>query len=425
VPVEGSAQIERWWATFDDPELSSLVARAVGSNLDLEAATERIRESRASLDIAQARQIPTANFSGSYTRAGTGNTSPKNLWQAGFDAAWEVDIFGGVRRSVESSTASYEASIEDRRAVLVTLLGEVATDYLDIRGLQQEVIIARQNLDTQRHNVDLTHEKQRLGTGTELDIVQAMQQVASTSAVVANLESQEQQLVYALSILLALPPAALDDELRPPREIPAAPTNLQISVPSELLRRRPDIRRSERQLAAATANIGVATAQLFPHFSLTGSAGLAAQHFGGLGNLNNAVWSISPGVSLPVFDPAVWANIKVQNSLQEQALTAYKQTILNALLEVQTALVAYVKEQERRDSLAESVVLGQQALDLAKKRYDQGLTDFLAVLIAEQALLSSQDALVQSNRAVETDVVALYKALGGGWESLEEPATRP
>jgi NodT family efflux transporter outer membrane factor (OMF) lipoprotein len=417
--------MERWWTTFDDPELDSLVSRAVESNLSLEAAVERIRQARATLDASKAGFYPTATANGSYTRAGTGTSPPSNLWQAGLDAAWEIDIFGGVRRSVESSTANLQASVEDRRDVLVTLLGEVAADYIQVRGLQQEIIISHENLDTQTHNVDLTHEKKLLGTGTELDIVQAEQQVVATTAQITNLESQLQQAIYALSILLGSSPTELNAELRAPGEIPAPVMPVTLDVPSQLLRRRPDIRRAERQLAAATADIGVATAELFPTFSLTGTASVHAAQFGGLGNIHDSLWSLGPSVSWPIYDPALWANLKLQNALQQQAFTLYKQTVLNALFEVQSALVAYVKEQERRDSLASEVALAQRAVELAKRRYQQGLTDFLAVLVAEQTLLSSQDSLVLSNQAIGTDIVTLYKALGGGWEPFDAPATQP
>jgi outer membrane protein, multidrug efflux system len=422
VPVQEPVELERWWTQFDDPELDSLVRRAVQSNLNVEAATERVRQARASLGVAKAGLIPTASSNGSLSRSGTEKSVPQNLWQAGLDAAWEVDVFGGVRRSVEAANANLQASVEDRRDVLVTLLGEVATDYIQLRGLQQEIIIAGENLKAQKRNVDLTKDKQKLGTGTELDVVQAEEQVVSTTATIISFESQEQQAIYALSILLGLPPTALNEELRPPGEIPAPPDVVTVGMPSDLLRRRPDIRRVERQLGSASAQVGVATAQLFPSFSLTGSLGIQASHFGGLGNIGNSFWSFGPSISWPIFNPGIWANVSVQNAVEEQALTLYKQTILNALLETQDGLVAYVKEQERREVLTEAVALDQKALVLARHRYQQGLTDFLAVLVAEQTLLSAQDGLVRSNQAVGIDVVAIYKALGGGWEA-GEPAT--
>ena len=456
ITVEQPLQIERWWTTFNDPELDSLTRRAVASNYTLEQATERIREARASLGIATAGFFPLVNSSGSYQRSfsaqggsvvitsggggtgtiaggGTGTTTkkigprPHDLWQAGLDASWELDIFGGVRRSIEAGDATLEAAVEDRRDVLVTLLGEVATDYITLRGFQQEIVIARQNLEAQVRNAKLARDKKQLGTGTDLDIAQADSQTAGTTATIAGLESLEQQQIYAISILLSEPPTALDQELSGRQPIPIAPPVVPVGLPSELLRRRPDIRRAERQLAAQTAQIGVATAQLFPRFSLNGTLSVSGSRYEGLSNWGTRFWSFGPSFSWPVFDAGkIWSNVEVQKSLRSQALLTYRQTVLIALQEVQNALVAYAKEQQRRAALADAVGYNQRAVELATRRYNQGLTDFLNVLVAEGSLFSSQDALVQSNRAVGTDLVALYKALGGGWDvGAPAPATQP
>jgi len=433
VPVQAPVAVDHWWATFDDPMLNSLVERALASNLTLEAATERIRGSRAAIGIVSAGLWPGVNGTADYARAGGGSSKWGSQWRAGLDAAWELDIFGGTRRSIEAANASLQAAIEDRRDVMITLQGEVATDYIALRGLQQEDLIAHENLNAQQHNAQLTRDKQALGTGTELDIVQAEAVVQATIATIAQLQASEQQTIYAISVLLALPPTALNDELQRAQEIPPPPPVLPVGVPSELLRRRPDIRRAERQLASATAQIGVATADLFPRFSLTGSFGFQARRIDLLGNWNNTLWSFGPSATWAIFDAGrIWSNIAVQNSVQAQALTAYRQTVLSALQEVQTVLVAYAQEQQRRVALARAVELNQRAVTLATRRYQQGLTDFLAVLDAERTLFGSQDQLVQSSRAIGTDAVALYKALGGGWETEEpavananQPATRP
>lgn len=454
VTVAQPLEVEQWWTTFKDPELDSLVRRAVESNLDLQAATERICQARASLGIATAGFFPTAGAQGSYRRnfsagsgstvvitggggtgtiTGGGTTSKKvgpvahDLWQGGLDAAWELDIFGGVRRSIEAADANLQATVEDRRDVLVTMLGEVATDYVTLRGLQQEVVIAQENLEAQVRNAGVVREKKRLGTGTNLDIAQADAVVASTRADIATLQSNEQQEIYALSVLLGLQPTALDAELAVREQIPTAPSVVPVGMPSDLLRRRPDIRRAERQLAAATAEIGVATADLFPRFSLSGTLTVQGSRYEALSNLGTRFWSFGPNVTWPIFDAGqIWSNIHVQNSLQAQALIAYKSTILVALQDVQNALVAFAREQERRSALADAVVANQQAVELATQRYKQGLTDFLNVLDAERSLYGAQDALVQSNRQVAINLIALYKALGGGWETLEEqPTTRP
>jgi NodT family efflux transporter outer membrane factor (OMF) lipoprotein len=418
VTVQQPVQVAEWWTTFHDPTLDSLIQRAVASNLSLEAATQRIRAARASVGVVSAGLWPGVNANADYTRSGGGGRQPwESQWHAGLDAAWEVDIFGGVRRSVEAANANLQASVEDRRDVLVTLLGEVASDYIILRGQQQQIIIAQENLDAQQRNAVLTRDKQTLGTGTELDVVQAESQVASTTAVIATLEASEQQTIDALSVLLGQPPRALAEELQPREKVPVPPEVLPVGLPSDLLRRRPDIRRAERQLAAQTAAIGVATADLFPKFSLTGTFGFQARRIDLIGNWNNSNWSFGPSATWAIFDAGrIWSNIEVQNATAAEAMTAYRQTVLSALQEVQDVLVSYAQEQHRREALARSVDLNQRAVELATRRYKQGLTDFLAVLDAERNLFASQDALVQSDRAVGTDAVALYKALGGGWE---------
>lgn len=429
VTVQRPMDVQRWWTVFHDPVLDSLIDRAVQSNLDLEAARWRVVEARASVGVARAGLFPSANASASYRRSysGVGSSGGQDLYQAGFDAAWELDIFGGLRRSVEAANASLGAAVEDRRDVLVTLLAEVATDYIDLRGFQQEIVIAKENLEAQVRNAELARKKLQLGPGTQLDIAQADAQVASTKAQIASLESLEEQVIHALGILLGQEPTALAGELAPREKIPNAPPEVPIGVPSELLERRPDIRRAERQVAAATAEIGVATADLFPRFSLTGSFGTSARRPRPLGSWSSRAWSIGPTIDWTIFDAGrIFSNIQVQTAIQKQTLVAYRQTILVALREVEDSLVAYAREQERREALAEAVRQNQRAVQLATQRYTQGLTDFLAVLDAERSLFASQDALVQSHRAACTDLVALYKALGGGWEiERETPTSQP
>jgi NodT family efflux transporter outer membrane factor (OMF) lipoprotein len=276
----------------------------------------------------------------------------------------------------------------------------------------------------QSRNARLTRDKKALGTGTNLDIAQADSQVATTTADLATLEASVRQSIYAISVLLGLPPTELSDELTPVKEVPAPPSEVPVGLPSDLLRRRPDIRRSERQLAAATAGIGVAVADLFPKFSLTGNLNLQASRVDML-DWKHSLWSFGPNVSWDIFSAgAVQANIDLQNASQQQALTTYHKTVLTALQEVQNVLVAYAQEQHRRVALADAVAFNQRAVEIATERYQQGgLTDFLSVLDAERALFASQDALVQSNTAVGTDAVALYKALGGGWQIDEDAAT--
>lgn len=423
VSVSHPADLARWWTRFGDPELDSLIQRAVASNLDLQAAVERIHAARASVGVVSGGLLPTVDGTGGYNRTGGEKLAWGSQWIAGLNEGWNLDVFGGTKRGIEQANASLDASIEDRRDVLVTLLSDLATDYIQLRGQQQELRIARQNLQVQTRNAKITRDKQTLGTGTQLDIVQADAEVSSTIAAIATFESSEQQSIYTISVLLALPPTALEAELSPVERVPDPPAEVPLGMPSDLLRRRPDIRRAERQLAAANAGIGAAIAQLFPQFSLNGSIAIQARRIDLL-NWSSSFWSFGPGVSWSILDAnIIRSNIDLQNALTEQALTAYRQAVLTALLQVQSVLVEYEHEHDRRIALAEAVRLNEQAVALATRRYEQGLTDFLAVLDSERALFASQDALVLSNQAVSTDAVALYKALGGGWEIEPVPAT--
>jgi len=454
-----------WWTTLNDPELNSLIARAAEANLDLQSAAARVRQARAERGVVASSLFPTVNATGGYshslrsggissssnfntngttggtttggtttggtttggTTSGTGtgtsvsgggsSASPTDLYQAGFDATWEIDVFGGIRRQVESSDDSIQAAVEDLRDVQVTLLAEVATDYITLRGLQQQLEFTYQNARTERDTLDLTNQKFKAGLASRLDVAQVEALVATTEAQLPQVEAQVRQQIHALGTLLAVDPGALTHELLPPANIPLGPTQIPPGIPSDLLRRRPDIRRSERQLAAATANVGVAVADLFPRFSLTGSLGLESSKFKNTFNYGSKFYSIGPSVSWPILDfGRIRSNIDVQNALQQQAYLTYQKTVLTGLQEVDDALVTYAKEQDRRQALQAAVDADQRAVDLAKDLWRNGLTDFLQVLTAEQNLFVVQNQLAQSQTAVSTDLVALYKALGGGWE---------
>ncbi len=370
---------------------------------------------------------PTLDTSASYRRGragipsgvgASGSSHAQNSFQAGFDAAWELDVFGGVRRNIEAADADILAAVENRSAVLVTLTSEVALNYAQLRGFQQQIIIARTNLQAQRRTADLTRQRVGVGLQAPLDLLNAEAQVANTATIIPVLESAAQQTIYSLSLLLGLEPAALLRELSPEGAVPTTPPAIPVGLPSDLLRRRPDIRQAEAQIHGATAQIGVATADLFPKFSLTGSTGLQSATLKSMGNYDGHFWSFGPSVTWTIFDAGriVW-NIRVQNALERQAMITYQQTVLTALGDVESALVAYEKEQEHRALLEQAVTANTKALDLSTRLYKQGQTDFLNVLTAQRDLLATQDALVQSRRAVVTDLIALYKALGGGWEN--------
>jgi outer membrane protein, multidrug efflux system len=432
-----SAELSRWWSAFNDPLLDSLVERAVRSNLDLRLAEARIREARASRVVTAAGAWPTVDVSGSYTRnrasenaigapaqgavvapSGGGPNLDQNLYRSGFDANWEIDVFGGVRRSVEAADATIEATVEDRRDVLVTLLGEVARNYIDLRGFQRQLAVARANLKTQQDTLELTQVRFQAGLASDLDVAQQEAQVNTTASQIPTLESGLKQAAYALDVLLGSQPGALWGELAKEAEIPSLPPEVLIGLPSDLLRRRPDVRRAERQLAAATALVGAATADLFPKFFLTGVAGLQSVSASDWINGGSRFWSIGPRITWPVFDAGrIRANIEIRNAQQEQALTQYEKSVLTALGDVETALVNYANEQVRYRSLTDAVVANRRAVAMANELYLRGLNDFLNVLDTQRSLYVTESALTQSQATMATNLVALYKALGGGWES--------
>ncbi len=423
-PVEVQ-DLVHWWTAFNDPVLTSLVDRAAASNLDLKLAEARIRQARAARGIAVAGLGPTVNASGDVVRSRsaitTGNRTQgtiTNLYQTGLDSTWELDIFGGTRRNIEAADADLQGAVEDRRDVLVTLTAEVALNYIDLRSFQQRIDIARKNLKAQQHTADLTRQRFEAGFVGRLDVANADAQVATTASVIPLLESSARQTIYNLGILLGREPAALLEELTPAAGIPAAPPEVPAGLPADMLRRRPDIRRAEAQIHAATARIGVATADLFPKFALSGAAGFRSNQFHSWVDWVNRFWSIGPSASWQVFaSGAIRSNIRLQEAIQEQSLFAYQQTVLTALQDVENALVASAKEADHLKALTEAVAANRQAVQLSTMLYTQGQVDFLNVLNAQRSLFVSEDALVQSTGTVSTNLVALYKALGGGWNN--------
>jgi multidrug efflux system outer membrane protein len=430
-PVE----LVAWWNSFKDPTLSSLVEMAVRANLDLRLAEARIRQARAARGVAGAPLWPEVDASALYQRSegssevgGGGAIATagglRNLWQAGLDASWEIDIFGGTRRGIEAATADLKAAVEDRRDVLVTLVGDVGNNYISLRGLQKQIAIAQDNLKAQQHSAEITEKRYKAGFVGALDVANAKAQVATTQATIPVFEASARAAIYSLGVLLGREPAVLEKDLSREAPIPPVPPEIPVGLPSDLLRRRPDIRRAEAQVHAATARIGVATADLFPKFNLAGSFGLSASDVTRIDRWTSNYWSWGPSVTWPIFAGGrIYWNIKVQNALQEQALLTYEKTVLTALKDVETALVAYSKEQEHRKALTEAVANNRRAVDLAMTLYVAGRSDFLNVLIAQRSLFATEDALAQSTRTVDTNLIALYKALGGGWESGQPAPT--
>jgi NodT family efflux transporter outer membrane factor (OMF) lipoprotein len=413
--------MQAWWTLFDDPLLNSLMVRAATSNQDLRKAETRIREARAQRVLAGATVSIGAGASStrSQTSDNTSSKGQKNtLFQVGFDANWEFDIFGGVQRATEAADASLAAMIEDLHDTLVTLEAEVARNYLDLRGCQRRLAVAKGNIATQEKTVDLVRGRLQMGLGSELDLVQAKTQLFLTKSQVPPLQTSIRQSIYQLALLIGQPPESLIAELSPESALPAVPPRIPINLPSDLLRQRPDIRSAERQLAAATAEIGVATADLFPHFSLSALLGVQSINLSNLITSGSRYWSIGPSLKMSLFDQGkTRAEIEIRNARRDAALAMYEKSVLKALAEAESALIAFSQEQENRRILGEAVASAEKAFTIAGGMYEMGLTDFLAVLQSEQSLSQSQDQLVLSNQRLALDMVAIFKALGGGWKN--------
>ena len=435
-------QTDLWWKSFKDEKLDSLIERAIASNYDLKLATARVDEARAERGVAKSDYYPQISTDVSATRnrlydvaplpTSSGGISPRpvsldiNNFQGSFDASWELDIFGRIRREVEASKADLAASEQDRRNVLVTLLGDVARYYADLRGYQARLTIAEQNIVIDEDAVSLTRDLSQGGQATGLDVAQAEAQLESVRAQVPVFKSNIAAALHRLSVLIGQQPGALDAELAGRAPILVVPPDIPVGLPSDLLQRRPDIQLTEAQLAAATARVGEAKAEYFPRFTLIGTAGRQASqlHDLTLGLGNN--FSVGPSISLPVFTGGrIRANVAIQDARMKQAAITYQSTLLVALEETENALVSYATEQDRRDRLEAAVNANRTALELANAQYKAGLSDFLTVLQSERDLDTTQDLLAQSQSAISTDVVALYKALGGGWQISPQAPKAP
>jgi len=437
-----------WWTSFNDPELTSLIERARDSNPDLQQAALRIEEARAQLEAVGARNLPSVNLDTSYARthlsqngalalfggsggAQTASQSALNgvpsslvpfslpsfdLFQTGFDASWEIDVFGRVRRSVESAEAQAQAVVEAQHDAMISVYAEVARSYMQLRGIQRLIAVTKDNLRAQQDAYKLTKAQAAGGETSNLDVESAAAEVATTEAQLPALQDQLSHAVNALSYLLDLEPGALEKELRDAKPLPPNPPKIPIGMPSELAHRRPDIRSAEANLHAATANIGVATADLYPRLTLTGSIGVQALRFNNLGNWASKFYSIGPALSIPVFNGVTYANITVQEVRQKEAALNYKTTVLQALHDVENSVSSYEAEQIRLQSLQRAATANANSLNLAQQRYRAGLSSFLEVLDSERRLYLSQAEMVRSSVTISTNLIAIYKAVGGGWD---------
>ncbi|HVM62687.1 MAG TPA: efflux transporter outer membrane subunit [Verrucomicrobiae bacterium] len=435
--TNSAVQIVEWWRTFHDPELNSLIERAVTTNYDLRIADGRLREARA-LRAGTAWDLgPTINGGAGYTDVRQSKNSLPfvttgpvgsqissnylfnyDLYDAHFDASWEIDVFGGRRRALERASALVSSLQEERHDILISVLAEVARNYVDVRDAQQRLAIANKNIAAQQEAVDIARARFRAGLASELDVKQADVLLATTQSQVPMIETAFKAGVHRLGVLLGREPGALLRELETVAPIPSTPPEVPVGLPSDLLRRRPDVRRAERELAAATANIGVQTAELFPKFSLTGVAGFQSFGVGDWFSGGSKYWSAGPTVTWRLLDYGhVRSQIQTANAQAEQSLAVYDRTVLEALEDVENAMVAYAQEQVRHRTLQDAVDASRSAVEISNQLYKNGLTSFLDVVDAERSLYQAEDALVQSERTVTADLVTLYKALGGGWET--------
>ncbi|MEC4747260.1 efflux transporter outer membrane subunit [Methylomicrobium sp. Wu6] len=417
-----------WWKLFKDTELNALVDQALRHNYDLKSALANLREARALYLEAGLNLAPIITSHANYTdqKRSLGSLNNRNfvprdlkLYSTGFDAFWEVDFFGRVRRDIEASHDEVEAQEASLQDLSVSVIAEVARNYFELRGLQNQLEVARRNADNQTRTLEITLAKLEIGRGTELDTSRASAQLDSTRASIPLIETGIKLAIHRLGVLTGQEPGALTAKLSQPAPIPQLPATIAIGSPAELLRRRPDIRLAERTLAAATARIGVATADLFPRVTFVGTLSLEASTLSGLGAAGSDAFSAGPRISWAALDLGrVYARIKAADANAEANLAQYEQTVLNALEETENALVAYNQERNRRALLASAAQASEKAHQLAHIRFKEGITDFLTVLDTELRLLQDQRQLAQSETSAATALVAVYKALGGGWEAM-------
>jgi multidrug efflux system outer membrane protein len=419
------AALATWWSGFNDSKLDNLIARTVTNNHDLRIATANLQEVRALRRLTTFNLAPTINANAGYqsrllSESATIPGTPRDareveLYDASFDATWELDFFGRVRRSVQAANAEVAATEATRLDVLVIVTSEVARNYFELRGLQNQLAVARKNAEVQTQTLKLTQTLLEGGRGTDFDVSRSRSLLNLTLSTIPPLEAAIQKTIYRIAVLIGQQPTTLTQELSAPEPLPATLPVIALADPAALLRRRPDIRAAERSLAAATARIGVATADLFPRVTFIGSVGLQADTFAGLGNSGADTWQFGPRITWAALDLGrVRARIRAADARAEASLAFHERIVIGALEETEGALVDFGHEQARQRFLEDSVQASQKAADLAHQRYEAGTADFLSVLDAERTLLEAQDRLAASQTRTVTALVAVYKALGGG-----------
>jgi len=429
---------QRWWDNFHDARLSALIEQVTARNLDLQLASARVLQSRAARSSVAGEELPSVDAEAGYSRSrnsaeglndpsGNAGKSAYSLWQGDLTAGWELDLWGRVRRQLEAADANVQVAEDDRRGVLLTLLGETARDYIQLRAVQRTLGVTEDNLKLARHGLALSQDRLNEGVATQLDVAQASAQVASIEARLPTLQARRDDLINALSLLAAEPPGRLQAQLLAPGAVPEPQQRFAIGLPSQLAARRPDIRQAEARLHAATASIGVAQADFYPSIRLSGSVGLQSLQLADLGSWSARRFAVGPQLSLPIFEGGRLKGVlQLREAQQQEAAVNYRKTVLGAWHEIDDVLRLYNASQLRRDHLAEAVRQNRIALQTAQRQYVEGAVDFLNVLSVQSALLASEEQWIDSSAAVAQAMVGLYKALGGGWEAFETaPASQP
>ncbi|MDD4102351.1 MAG: efflux transporter outer membrane subunit [Kiritimatiellae bacterium] len=422
-PQEAAA----WWGVFGDQRLTALVERVLSENRTMRAALARVREARARLGVSRAGLLPEVDAAGAYTRYrnsdNAGTPGQGDHYRVGFDAVWEIDFFGRRRRAVEAAQASFDAECATLEHAWVSLAAETARVYVDLQTIRRCLKVAHDNLELQTQTLELVKSHFDSGLGNELAVEQARYNLERTRSTMPILKRDEETALNALAVLTGVMPGGIPEGLTADAPIPSAAPRMLVGIPAEFLRRRPDIRAAERSLAAQTARIGEVRADLYPTFRLAGSVGLESLDEGNFFEYNSRFFGITPQVVWPIFRAgSIRAKIEAQSALQEQALAAYEQSVLEAVAELRDALAAYGREYERKQALDDAADGARNEVELAEEQYKNGLVDFNTVLDAQRSLLAFEETLALSEGQIATSLIRVYKSLGGGWSVFENKA---
>ncbi|AQS42211.1 MAG: NodT family efflux transporter, outer membrane factor (OMF) lipoprotein [Candidatus Tokpelaia hoelldobleri] len=419
------AALAGWWRQLQDPLLDKLVAKAIAGNTDVATAKARVREARATLRQTTGTLLPSLGGAADARRSRTGTAPETSRFNTGLDAGWEIDLFGANRRAVEAASYGLDANIEELRATMVTLIGDIADNYIEARGQQAKIALARQSAASQRRTANLTKDKFTAGAVSALDVNNADGQAASTEASIPQMERQLAAAIHRLSVLTGNAPSALQQEMQKVKPVPRPKWPLPAGVPADILFTRPDIRVAERRYAQSTARIGQREAERYPAFSLTGTINTAAAQIGDLGRSSTINWATASGLSIPIFQGGQrLAAVEAARAQRDQTFIAYRASILTALEEVENALVALNKDRIRSTKLGQAATSYGKALELSRDLYQSGNTSFLELLTAERSHFSAQQSYVDSRVAMTRDYIALMKALGGGWDGTVDAGRR-